>query len=391
MRIGLYLLIVVTVINIRGVAKAENTKENEYDNAIGAVKYKDQRFNTPLIVYEKIDGAVKYSHLEICQDGQLNFNYGESSLGSKLKQKYLSRIIETFKKNIWKEGEGDSYEKWACPDSGNGIIRYKLTFKKKTFYTSSKDTLSQVFLNIIPELNELTDAIKKKEKELWKSVLIQHKNILCVWERNDILGIRKNGKVYSIGTKGACNFVKTLEQEEMQQMINFFNEKRVFELGTMMVKLTGENVELAQSKEAKDISMAMEDTSKKYKSSLLVDPEKSKETRDSILLLLKEPKTELTMPLKIEISGSLADRKTLAYPPLPYPDKVKKQGISVSLSMEINVDTEGNVIGQPVILSKTSDPDWDNSVAKWFKDKWKWEKTLSETKGVITVKIAWIE
>jgi len=359
MRIWLYLLVVVTVINIRGVAEAENTKENKYENAIGTVKYKDQRFSAPLIIYEKIDGAVKYSHLEICQDGQLNFNYGESSLGSKLKQKYLSKIIETFKKNIWEEGKGDSYEKWACSDSGNGIIRYKLTFKKKTFYTSSKDTLSQVFLNIIPELDELTDAIKQKEKELWKNVLIQHKNILCVWERNDILGIRKNGKVYSIGKKGICNFIKTLEQDEMQQMINLFNEKKVFELGIVMQNFT-------ENKEEDSVpGVAVKNIKSAFTDSML---------------------TESTVPMRIEIIGPLMGRKRVKVPTIPYPDWVIKQGTAASFSMQLNVDSAGNVIGKPVILSKTGYPDWDDMVVKWVAEHWKWEAiSFGETQGCIKI------
>ncbi|MDD2891001.1 MAG: hypothetical protein PHE49_10250 [bacterium] len=355
LKVVIFLLLIGIVIDNKGIAEAENTKGNAYENAIEPVKYKDRRFNNPLIVYEKIDGAVKYSHLEISQDGKLSFSYGENSLESSLKRKYLSRIIEIFKGNIWKEGEGDSYDKWACPDSGNGIIRYKLTFKKKTFYTSSKDTLSQVFLNIIPELNDLTDAIKQKEKELWKSVLIQHEKILCVWERNDILGIRKNGKVYSIGKKGICNFVKTLKQDEMQQMINLFNEKKVFELGTVMQKFT----------ESTD-----EDTVSGNTNSVLTD---------SMI-------NEHAVLMRIDISGPLMERKSIKIPTIPYPDWTIKQGTSVSFSMQLNVDSVGNVIGQPVILSKTGYSDWDDMAVKWIVERWKWETISSgETQGCIKI------
>lgn len=119
--------------------------------------------------------------------------------------------------------------------------------------------------------------------------------------------------------------------------------------------------------------------------------EASKEAASKSLTEKSKEKQEIsqasTGPVKVEITGALADRNRIAWPLPPYPDWAQKQGLSACLSVQLKVDAEGKITGNTIVLMTTGYPDWDNGVVKWFKDHWRWEKIPSgDTQGCITIR-----
>lgn len=213
-----------------------------------------------------------------------------------------------------------------------------------------------------------------KAEKLRKDILVQYRG-----GYGGILTILKDGKVYYSG--GEYNLIDTLTKNKIDSIIKVFNLNKLFSLNndyrSSQLKIPPLVYTLTYNSDSGTKTVTVEGER----------PEQILKITSELNARIEKLKVD-EYALIIEISQSLRDRLLSMVPP-PCPNKTPQQGVNdtISIQLELKVDENRKIIGEPQIIITTGYSEWDKEIIDFIKSKWKWsEKIGVVTSGSITIR-----